>query len=128
VISVFHRNVDDICLLLGCYTACCGKSLPTFRGKASVPSGVKKYKENLRMKRIGFPEKSVRISHYTLRNNSEECRSKTELRLTDLLCVVVLLYKISLSLRPRPLLPRRLYGDKYVYKHLAPPSERNLKR
>jgi hypothetical protein len=29
------------------------------------------------------------------------------------------------SLKPKTLLPRRLYGDKY--KHLAPPSERKLK-
>jgi len=47
------------------------------------------------MERISCPEKSVTISPYTLRNNSEERRSKTELRLTDLFCIVVLLYKIS---------------------------------
>ena len=135
---MFAAMWDEICILLGCYTACSGKSLPTFRDKASVPSsGAKKSKENLRMERIGCPEKSVRISHHTLCNNSDDRRSKTELRLTDLFLIFVLLYKVSpkfgseglapyfrptgRSLKPKALLPRQLYGDNY--KHLAPPSE-----
>ena len=47
------------------------------------------------MERIDCTEKSVRISHFSLRNNSEERRSKTELRLIDLFCIFVLLYKVS---------------------------------
>jgi len=64
-----------------------------------------------------------------------------ELRLTALFGIVVLLYKVcpkfgsellapyfcsaGRSIKPEPLLPRQLYGDKY--RHLAPPSERRLK-
>ena len=43
VISSFRHEVDDNCALLGCYAACSGNSLPTFRDNLSVPSsGVKK--------------------------------------------------------------------------------------
>jgi hypothetical protein len=46
VISGFHRDVDEICALLGCYAASNGKSLPTFRDNVSVPSSrVKKLNE-----------------------------------------------------------------------------------
>jgi hypothetical protein len=37
-ISGFRRDVDEICTLLGYYAASCGKRLPTFRDKVSVPS------------------------------------------------------------------------------------------
>jgi hypothetical protein len=51
--------LEESCALLGCYAACSGKSL-------SWP---------LKMGPIGRPETSVRIYHYTLRNNPEERRS-----------------------------------------------------
>jgi hypothetical protein len=34
----FRRDVDEICGLLGYYTASCGNYLPTFRDNVSVPS------------------------------------------------------------------------------------------
>jgi len=37
-ISAFRREVSGNCALLGCYTACKGNSLPTFRDSVSVPS------------------------------------------------------------------------------------------
>jgi len=43
VISVFRREVDENCALLGCYAAHRGNSLHTFRYKPSVPSS--KYKK-----------------------------------------------------------------------------------
>jgi hypothetical protein len=38
LISGFIRDVDEICGLLGNYTASCGNYLPTFRDNVSVPS------------------------------------------------------------------------------------------
>jgi hypothetical protein len=38
VISDFIREVDEILTLLGCYLACSGNSLPTFRDNISDPS------------------------------------------------------------------------------------------
>jgi hypothetical protein len=38
LISGFRRDVDEICGLLGYYTASCGNYLPTFRDNVSVPS------------------------------------------------------------------------------------------
>jgi hypothetical protein len=38
VISGFRRDVDEICALLGYYTASSGNPLPTFRDNVSVPS------------------------------------------------------------------------------------------
>jgi hypothetical protein len=38
LISGFRRDVDEICGLLGYYTASCGNCLPTFRDNTSVPS------------------------------------------------------------------------------------------
>jgi hypothetical protein len=38
LISGFRRDVDEICGLLGNYTASCGNYLPTFRDNVSVPS------------------------------------------------------------------------------------------
>jgi hypothetical protein len=41
VISVFRREVDEICAILGYYTASSGSFLPTFRDNISAPhSGV----------------------------------------------------------------------------------------
>jgi hypothetical protein len=37
VISGFRRDVDEICALLGYYTALNGSSVPTFRDNLSVP-------------------------------------------------------------------------------------------
>jgi hypothetical protein len=38
LISGFRRDVDEICSLLGYYTASCDNCLPTFRDNLSVPS------------------------------------------------------------------------------------------
>jgi hypothetical protein len=38
LISGFHRDVYEICALLGYYVASCGNCLPTFRDNVSVPS------------------------------------------------------------------------------------------
>jgi hypothetical protein len=38
LISGFCHNVDEICALLGYYTASCGNCLPTFQDNVSVPS------------------------------------------------------------------------------------------
>jgi hypothetical protein len=38
LVSGFRRDVDEICALLGYYSASCGKCLPTFRENVSVPS------------------------------------------------------------------------------------------
>jgi hypothetical protein len=38
LISGFRRDVDEICGLLGNYTALCGNYLPSFRDNVSVPS------------------------------------------------------------------------------------------
>jgi hypothetical protein len=43
LISGFHRDVDEICGLLGNYTASCGNYLPTFRHNVSVPSSRVKF-------------------------------------------------------------------------------------
>jgi hypothetical protein len=58
------RN-DEICALLGYYTAWIGKS--TFRDNLSAPSS--------RAKKSGCPETSVRNYHSTLRDIQEERRS-----------------------------------------------------
>jgi hypothetical protein len=36
--SGFHRDVAEICTLLGYYAASCGNCLPTFRDNVLVPS------------------------------------------------------------------------------------------
>jgi hypothetical protein len=56
---------DEICALLGYYTAWIGK--PTFRNYLSAPSS--------RSKKSGCPETSVRNYHSTLRHIQEERRS-----------------------------------------------------
>ena len=39
----FRRDVDELCAVMGCWAACSGKCLPTFRDSLSAPSsGVKK--------------------------------------------------------------------------------------
>jgi hypothetical protein len=37
-ISGFHRDVDEICALLGYYVVLCGNCLPTFWDNIAVPS------------------------------------------------------------------------------------------
>ena len=37
VILGFRREEDETCALLGCYAACSGNSLPTFRDSLSDP-------------------------------------------------------------------------------------------
>jgi len=47
VISGFRREADWNCALLGCYAACSGDFVPTFRENLSIPSsGAKNLKEN----------------------------------------------------------------------------------
>jgi hypothetical protein len=44
VILGFRRDVDEVCALVGYYTALSGNPLPTFRDNVSVPSSrVKKF-------------------------------------------------------------------------------------
>ena len=46
MISGFRREVDENCVLLGCYAVGGGNSVPTIRDNQSVPSaGVKKQKK-----------------------------------------------------------------------------------
>jgi arylsulfatase A-like enzyme len=58
------NGYDEICALLGYYTAWIGKS--TFRDNLSAPSS--------RAKKSGCPEKSLRNYHSTLRDVQEERR------------------------------------------------------
>ena len=69
MVTGFHRDVDEIGVLLGCCTAYSGNSAPTFRDNLAIPSSrVKKSKKNdssstssvLMMGPIGCPETSVR--------------------------------------------------------------------
>jgi hypothetical protein len=85
MISGFHRDVDEICVLLGCYAASSGNPLPKFRDNVSVPSSrVKKSGEvvllhwiswPLKIGLIHCPETSVKDYHSTLHNTAEERRS-----------------------------------------------------
>jgi hypothetical protein len=70
VISGFRREVGENCALLRCYAACSGNSLQMFRDNLSVPSSKVKVLSKFRPK--GYPETSVWIYHYTLRNITEE--------------------------------------------------------
>jgi hypothetical protein len=74
----FRREVD-ICVLLGCYTAYIGNSLPTLRVNLSVPSSIVKIAKHSWpvMGPIGCSATSVRNWQYTLCNNPEERRSLT---------------------------------------------------
>ena len=56
VVSGFRREVDENCVLLGCYAASSGNSLSTFRDRC--------------------PERSVKNYHYSLRNDPEESSSQ----------------------------------------------------
>ena len=73
VISSFRHDVNEICALLGCYTAYHAKYLPTFRDDPSVPSSAFWLYWPLQIGSIGCPQTSLRIYHWTLRNNPEEC-------------------------------------------------------
>jgi len=57
-ISDLRREVDENCVLLPCYVASSGNSLPTFRDNLSVSSW-----SLLKVGPIGCPEMSVRNSH-----------------------------------------------------------------
>ena len=74
VTSGFRREVDENCALLRCYVDNSGNFLPTFRDNLSVPSkGVENlYPWPLKIGPISRPETSVRICHYSLRNDPEE--------------------------------------------------------
>ena len=72
------------------YTASSGKFLPTFRDNVSVPYSGLKNGIPLRMGPICCPETSVRIFHYSLRNNPEERSSQ----------MVVSLYQNQVPLPP----------------------------
>jgi len=75
MISVFRREADQNCALLGYYASSGGKFLPTFRDNLSVPFF---YSWTLKMGPIGCPEKSVRHHHYSLRNNPKKCGSQLQ--------------------------------------------------
>jgi hypothetical protein len=80
VTSGFCRDVDEICVLLGYYTALSGRSVPTFRDNLSVPWKVKKKTFFLDLLTLedgptGCPETSIQTYHSTLRNIPEERRS-----------------------------------------------------
>ena len=66
VISIFRREVDENCALLGYDAASSGNFLLTFRHSLSVPFSV------IKMRPIGCAETSVRNSHYWLHNIAEE--------------------------------------------------------
>jgi hypothetical protein len=65
MISGFHDEVEENCILLGYYAANIGNSLPTFRDNVFVPSSTVKNPKS-------SPETTVRNYHYSLRNNPEE--------------------------------------------------------
>jgi hypothetical protein len=77
VISGFRCDVEQICALLGYYTASSGSSVPTFRDNLSVPpSRIKKSKLGLlNMGRMGYLETSVQNYLSTLRDMPDECKS-----------------------------------------------------
>jgi hypothetical protein len=74
----FHREMDEICALLGYYAAYGGNLLPMFRDNLSALSSmVKKSKKKrnfltLESGLIGCSETSVANYHCTLRNIPEE--------------------------------------------------------
>jgi hypothetical protein len=63
VISVFRREIDENCALLGYYAASSGNSLPTFRDNISVPPS-REYSWPLKMGLIGSLKTSVRNIPY----------------------------------------------------------------
>jgi hypothetical protein len=85
LISSFPREVDDNCIHLGLYASSSGNFLATFWDSGSVPSSWVRitYRSNLqglkwllRMERIGCPETSLRIYHYSMRKAPEERSSQ----------------------------------------------------
>jgi hypothetical protein len=63
VISGFCHDADQICVLLGCYTASNCNPLPTFRDKVSVPSSrVKKSKKKTFRDSVSVPPSRVKKS------------------------------------------------------------------
>ena len=75
VISVFHRDVDEICGLLGYNAAYSGN----FSSRISWP---------LKMGLEGYSETSVR-NHYTLRCIPEECKSNLTLFYVEYLMMIL---------------------------------------
>jgi hypothetical protein len=80
-ISGFRRDTDEICALLGYYTASCGNSLPTFRDNVSVPChrGSRNPRRPLKMGPIRRFITSVKDYHPMPRNMPEERRSQLQL-------------------------------------------------
>ena len=78
VITGFHREVGEICALLGYYKAHSGNYLPTFRGQhiglnskdQEISGG-----EGKMFSSNGLSQKSVRNYHYTQHNIPEKHRS-----------------------------------------------------
>jgi hypothetical protein len=77
LISVFRRDVEEICALLGCYAASNGNPLPTFRDNLSVPS----FLDFLTLEDGSdtLSRTSVKVYHSTLRNTPEERRSQNDI-------------------------------------------------
>jgi hypothetical protein len=84
VISGFRLDADEICALLGCYTASSGNALPMFRDNVSVPfpgsrSPMKQLHWtscHLKTVSIRCPETSEKDHHSALLNTPEERRSQ----------------------------------------------------
>jgi hypothetical protein len=70
LISGFRRDVDDICALLGYYTASCGNCLPTFTGQVSDSDSSREDGTDTLFRN------SVNNYHTTPRNIPEERRSR----------------------------------------------------
>jgi hypothetical protein len=73
VISSFFREVDEMCALLGNYTAYSSNSLPMFRDNLSVTSS------RVQKSWLGCLETSIRNYHYTLCNIQEKRSSHVNL-------------------------------------------------
>jgi hypothetical protein len=69
-ISGFRRDVNDIYVLLGYYTASSGNCYPSFRDNVSVPSS--RVKSPVKMEPICYPETSLNNYHTTPSNIPEE--------------------------------------------------------
>jgi hypothetical protein len=66
------QRATENCVLLGCYAASTGNSLPIFQDNLSVPTSSFFLIRDLEMGPICCTETSVRNYHYSLRNNPEE--------------------------------------------------------
>ena len=82
-ISGFLHEADEICALLGYYTAYSGNFLLSFRDNLSVSSSRVKISWLLKTGPIGGPETAVRNYHYTLSNIPEERRSQNCISYTE---------------------------------------------